>query len=60
MAEKIDPKKFNEDPKFETERNDFDALLEGSFRRLEKKRKDQNPPADENFFDGLFKNLFGG
>jgi hypothetical protein len=59
MPEKIDPKKFNEDPKYENERKDFDALLEGSFRRLKEKRDKENPPPDENFFDSFFQNLFG-
>jgi len=61
---KIDVTKFNNDPAFETERNEFDALFEGGFRRFmekEKTRKEKEPTPDEdNIFDTLFGSKKGG
>lgn len=51
---KIDPKLFNDDPKFEVDRNLFDTLLEGSLARIAAKNKNVAPPADENIFDTIF------
>jgi hypothetical protein len=61
---KIDVTKFNNDPAFETERNEFDALFEGGFRRFmekQKKAKEQNPdPEEGNIFDMIFGPKKGG
>lgn len=62
MAEapkKFDPKAFNTDPKHEQDRMEFDALIEGSFERILKKRKESATPEDENVFDALGKFIFG-
>lgn len=49
----IDPKKFNEDPKHEKEREAFDAMLEGGINRLAEKKKRSDPPAERGFLDDL-------
>ena len=55
MAKDFDIEKFNSDPSFETERSQFDAMFEGSFKRFMEKEKAKNPqPETENIFDILF------
>lgn len=58
---KIDPDKFNTDPKHDQDRKDFDKMIEGSINRIaeEKKKKNPVPPEDKGFFDDLIEGLFG-
>lgn len=46
---KIDRKTFNEDPKHEAARGEFDAMVEDSMGRIIEKRKKGAPPADKGF-----------
>lgn len=54
-----DPKKFNEDPKHEKDREAFDAMIESSLNRItEKKKKDASPPpAEKGFLDELLEGM---
>lgn len=57
-------KEFNEDPKHEQERTEFDQLVEGSFNRIaERKKKEQEKnggSGEKSFFDEMLEGIFGG
>jgi hypothetical protein len=50
---KFDIEKFNTDPLFESERNQFDQMFAGAILRFEAKKK-LDAPEDDNFFDRIF------
>lgn len=54
---KINIDEFNNDPKFENERNEFDALFAGAFARMTKKTAEENPPKDEGFLNSFFSSI---
>lgn len=56
---RIDPKKFNDDPKHESERSEFDALVEGSMERIAKRRQ-ANPPKKEEESGSILDEFFKG
>jgi hypothetical protein len=58
----FDREKFNTDPKFETQRSQFDVMVEDSFNRITERKKKENPvpPEPDNFFDALIGSLFPG
>jgi hypothetical protein len=60
----FDRKKFNEDPKHDEARGNFDAMVEDALHRIAAKKKKDNPPEDKGavgeFLDGMgIGNLFG-
>ncbi len=59
MAEespKWDRTKWNTDPKHESERTQFDLMVEDAFNRIAERKEKENPKPKEpvNFFDSLF------
>lgn len=55
LFEKIDINLFNTDPKFQSDRDAFDALTEASIARVAAKHKKEHPDEpDENIFDQIF------
>lgn len=56
-----DRKRFNDDPKHESERRQFDEMVEDSFNRIAEKKKKENPPQAENksFLDEVLEGIFG-
>lgn len=56
---KLDAAKFNSDPKHETERTEFDAMIEASLNRIADKKKKTAPPQEKGFVDDLIEGIFG-
>jgi len=54
MANDIDPDLFNNDPKYEKERNVFDKMFEGAVARALARKQKETPTEEPNFFDKLF------
>lgn len=56
---RVDPEKFNSDPKHEQDRQDFDKMVEGAFNRIAEKKKKENPSKNPTFLDELLEGIFG-
>lgn len=53
MAKEFDIEKFNNDPAFEKDRNQFDLMFAGALARAALKAK-KDEPESESIFDALF------
>jgi len=59
MAQKIDSKVFNTDPKFGEQRETFDEMVESSVNRIIERKKKSKDKEDMSFGE-MLDNLFRG